>query len=694
MARELTTLAALSLLVLGCGGAPPPQSLPAAPAPAPLAAAAAAPAPQPTTLRRAYMVQGTQRGSLVVTRTPDGVVTTSYDVQVNGRGPHCDSTTRLAPDGTIASYEAKGHHWFGGPIDESFAVDNGRAHWKSLDESGEATPNGPAFFVPMADDPQAIAMLAEALLRAPGGTLPILPGGLAHIEKEADLVLQAGDKQTHVTAYAVTGLELTPSIEWMNDDGTWFGSVGLRRDGLLPEGWESAVDTLYAKRLEIERNRDRDLAPRLQHTPPAAGLAFTHARVLDVDKGKWLLDQTVVVVGDTIQAMGPARTTRVPAGAESVDLGGKALLPGLWDMHTHIAPFTGVLDIGSGITTTRDTGNIPDTLDDYKKRFDDGTAVGPHVLRAGLIEGVGDKSTTSGVRVDSEDAAQAAVLDYAKRGYEMIKIYNSVKTELVPVIIKAAHEHGMTVTGHIPVHMLANEAVKAGYDGIEHANQLLLNFFADHDTDTRTLARFTLVADKTADLDLKSKPVTDFFALLRDHHTVVDPTFVVQEFAIFGEQGKVASGLEWVAARMPVNTRRGLLTGGLPQNREKADTYLRSFDKMLKLARALQDAKITVVAGTDINAGLTLHHELELFVRGGLSPVDALRDATIVPARVMKLDKKTGSIAVGKIADLVVVDGDPLANISDVRKVVTTVRGGVVYQAKPVLESVGVAYWL
>jgi len=146
-------------------------------------------------------------------------------------------------------------------------------------------------------------------------------------------------------------------------------------------------------------------------------------------------------------------------------------------------------------------------------------------------------------------------------------------------------------------------------------------------------------------------------------------------------------------ARLPVQERRRYLTGGLPHEGERAALYARSWDRMVSMVKALRDAKVTTVAGTDEVAGLMLDHELELFVKGGLSPAEALQDATIVPARAMKLEKKTGSIAAGKAADLIVVDGDPLANIADVQKVVTTVRGGVVYAAKDVLGTVGVQYW-
>src|SRR5262249_39251208 len=159
--------------------------------------------------------------------------------------------------------------------------------------------------------------------------------------------------------------------------------------------------------------------------------------------------------------------------------------PGLWDMHAHLGDADGVLDIASGVTTVRDVGNDPDKLDDFKKRFDAGTAVGPHVVRFGFIEGRNEKAAAAKVTAETDAEAKQAVETYAARGYDGIKIYNSVKPDLVPLLAKEAHARGMAVTGHIPVHMLANEAVQAGYDGIEHLNMLFLNFFATHQTDTR-----------------------------------------------------------------------------------------------------------------------------------------------------------------------------------------------------------------
>jgi hypothetical protein len=660
-----------------------------APPPPPATAATPPPAPvQAKTSKRVVIVLSRKSGTSTTTVAPDGTVTVALDVLENGRGPHTDATVRFAPDGTIASLEAKGHHTMGTPVAETFNRDGARARWKSHEEDGSREIKGSAFFVPVCDLPDTLGWLAKALLDA-GGTMPLLPGGSAHIEKTVETTVHSGSEQRRVVGYAITGLDLVPTHVWLNEDKSWFGFISAWQS-VVPEGWEGVIDPLLAKQNEIDRERDRKLAQNLAHKPPAAGLAFTNARVLDVEKGRYLPDQTVIVVGDTIQSIGPSKAAKVPKDADVVDLAGKTIVPGLWDMHAHLGDVDGVLNIASGVTMARDVGNDPDKLDDFKKRYDDGTAVGPRVMRFGFIEGRGEKAASSKITAETEAEAKAAVESYAKRGYEGIKIYNSMKPELVSIIAKEAHARNMMVTGHIPVHMLANEAVRAGYDGIEHINMLFLNFFADHDTDTRTTKRFSLVGEKGASFDLGSKPVTDFLALLKEHHTVIDPTLDAFEGLLVGEQGKIIPGLENLVNRLPVQTQRGFLTGGLPLDGDKIKTYRASFDKMLEMVKRLYAAKIPVVVGTDALAGLMLHHELQLFVRAGLSPADALRADTIDAARAMKLDKKSGSIAKGKWADMVVVDGDPLAHIEDMGAVVSTVRGGVVFPSAPLYEAAGV----
>lgn len=690
MLRRMRTPALLAFMVAfsaSCGGEPPsPKAAPPPTVSAPSASASASPVAATKVVRHVVVNQKRPSGTSVTTTSPDGTITTAFEVVDNGRGPRTDAKIRLAADGTLASFEATGHHELGTQFEERFAIERGHATWKGTDEAGERDVTGAAFFVPIAALPSATGLLVDALLKA-GGSLPLLPSGTARVEKVGDATVNAGSKSRHVVAYAVIGLEAVPFYVWMDDDGAWFGFVEPWF-AVVPEGWESAIDLLVQKQEQLRRERDLAIAKHTAHAPPAAGLALTHARVLDVERGTWLADQTVVVVGDAIRTVGPTKTTKIPAGAETVDLAGKAVLPGLWDMHEHVFPPQGALDIACGVTTARDVGNVPAVLDDAKKRFDDGTAVGPHLLRYGLIEGRGDKAASSEVTAENETEAKAAVELFAKLGYEGIKIYNSVKPELVPFIAKEAHARGMLVTGHVPVHMLASDVVRAGYDGIEHVNMLFLNFFATRETDTRTTVRFSLVGEKAAELDFKSKPVIDFFALLREKNVVVDPTLVTFEQDYLGEHGKVLDGIASTVARLPLQEQRHFVIGGLPAS--GSELYKRSWDKMLGIVKALRDAKVQVVVGTDNVQGVMIARELELFVRGGIAPIDALRMATIEPARAMKLGKKTGSVAVGKVADLVVVDGDPLANVGDVRNVVTTIRGGVSFASRDLLDVLGV----
>ena len=417
--------------------------------------------------------------------------------------------------------------------------------------------------------------------------------------------------------------------------------------------------------------------------------------MLDVSRGRWREGQTVIIKGDKIVKIGAAKRTLAPAGAQVIDAAGKALIPGLWDMHAHLGPPDGLLNLASGVTTVRDLANEPDYIDESKARFDGNEAIGPHVFRSGFIEGRGPNSASSKIKAETESEAIAAVEFYAKRNYEGIKIYNSVKAELVPILTKLAHERGMRVSGHVPVFMRAEDVVRAGYDEIQHINMLFLNFLVKPDTDTRTLKRFTLVGDEGPDLDLDSKEVRDFLALLRQKQIVVDPTATVFEWAFTSSPGAITEGLVPMASRLPVQGRRWLLSGGLADGAGagKAERYRAAFKHMLEMIRRLHVAKIRIVAGTDFVSGLSLHRELELYVAAGISPADVLRLATLGSAEIMKHDQQSGSIDVGKTADLVLIDGDPLADIADVGKTVTVIKAGVIFDAAALYEAVGVAPW-
>src|SRR5258706_573774 len=237
---------------------------------------------------------------------------------------------------------------------------------------------------------------------------------------------------------------------------------------------------------------------------------------------------SILVRGNKIERVGPDRTIQPVYATEVIDAKGRTVLPGLWDMHQHMSEDQGLLDIANGVTSARDLGNDVDTIVELKKKWGADEAIGPRLMLAALIDGTSPYTGPTKLIVDSEDDFCKVIDKVAPLGFEQTKIYSSIKPELVPFIAKTSHDRGMRVSGHIPSGMYADDAVRAGYDEIQHANFLFLNFFRDV-KETRTPARFTSVAERAATLDLDSPEVRAFIQLLKEHKTVSDPTVSIFE---------------------------------------------------------------------------------------------------------------------------------------------------------------------
>jgi imidazolonepropionase-like amidohydrolase len=358
-------------------------------------------------------------------------------------------------------------------------------------------------------------------------------------------------------------------------------------------------------------------------------------------------------------------------------------------MHVHMGDSDGMLHLAAGITSARDLGNDSDTIVALKEKIDAGQAIGPRLVLAGVVDGPGPFQAPTNLLAATEEEAKKTIDFLVARNYEGLKIYSSIKPELVPFMTRYAHEHGLRVSGHIPAGMRAENAVDAGYDEIQHVNMLMLNFMPDV-TDTRTPARFTEPAKRGADLDLSSAEVRGFIGKLRAKGIVVDPTLAVFEEMFTARAGSVSPGYAPIAGRLPPQERRDLMGGGLPVPEGMDERYRASFAKMVQLIGELHRAGVTIVPGTDALAGFALHRELELYVQAGIPPAKVLRIATLVPAQILKRDQDLGTIEPGKLADFIIVDGDPMKNISDIRKVTHVVKDGKVYEPKALYRELGV----
>ena len=655
-------------------------------APAVCRAAPAPAAPADTEVRYTVLLAGTRAGSAVTTSISDQEQRFTYDYHDRGRGAGTVTHVVVDAQGLPLLVETTGHDSLKNPVDEKFERAGNRATWRNASEHGARTLTGPVFYASLNKPPQEAELLARALLRAPEHRLDLAPDGQERIELLGTRQVTAGGEAKTVRLYAMSGADFAPTYIWLDEQERLF-ALYTSWLGAVREGWEGAVPEIAEAQDAMIATQEKAQVGRLAHHPQGA-LAFTHARLLDPATGTVRPGTTVVVSGDRIATVGEDGKVAVPAGAEVVDARGRTLMPGLWDMHVHLLSQDGPLHLAAGVTTVRDMANNTDFLLDLRRRFDAGEAMGPRILMAGVIEGPGPYAGPTKVLAATREDAFKAVDRYKELGYEQIKLYSSLDPALVPPTVEHAHGLGLRVSGHIPYGLTAEQAVRAGFDEIQHVNFLFLNFLSG--VDTRTPQRFIAVAQHAAELDLGSDRVKAFLALLKERGTVIDPTVNAFEAKFIGRNGEVDPGLATVAERLPPQVRRGLYGGGLPVPEGMDQRYRDSFRALLAMVRALYDNGIPIVAGTDSLAGFGLQRELELYAGVGIPNLDVLRAATSVPARVMKRDKDMGSIAPGKLADVILVDGQPDKKIGDIRRVVLTVKGGVVYDPAALYSEIGV----
>jgi hypothetical protein len=239
--------------------------------------------------------------------------------------------------------------------------------------------------------------------------------------------------------------------------------------------------------------------------------------------------------------------------------------------------------------------------------------------------------------------------------------------------------------------MSAQLFVDAGADEIQHMNFIVLNFLFDTVKDTRGTARFTAVAQHAAELGPDKPKVQEFIGFLKVHHTVLDPTMGIFEGLFCGDPAAVTPGLEAVVPRFPPQIRRTMLSGALAPPKGQEAAYREAFPAMLRLLKALSDAGVTLIPGTDTLPGYSLLHELELYVRAGIPAAQVLRMATLTSAQVSGADAERGTIAAGKLADMILIDGDPTARIEDVHRIEVVIKGGHVYDPAQIEAALGIA---
>jgi hypothetical protein len=624
-----------------------------------------------------------------VTREGDKV-RVEFFFKDNGRGPELKEEFTLASDGTFTRYHVAGVSEFGAAVDETFTRTAGKARWKSLSDKGEQAVAGTALYSPLGGTPETLSVAFASLEKSPAGKVAMIPSGTLSWQKLLDAEFTEGNEKRKVQLVALTGIGFTPVSVWATNDASprLFAFIIPGYMQLVEEGWESNGNALEKLQNTAEQALLVAFNRRLAH-PLAGSTLIQNARVFDSERATLGAPSDLLIENGRIVAMSAAGQEKRSA-EHHIDAAGRVLLPGLFDMHTHTGFWEGGLQLAAGVTTVRDMGNDNDTLLQIKAQEEAGTLLAPRIVPAGFIEGESPMSARNGFVIKNLEEAKHAVDWYHEHGYPQIKIYNSFPKDILPEVTAYAHSRGMRVSGHIPVFMRAQDAVLAGYDEIQHINQVLLNFLVDDKTDTRTLQRFYLPAEKVADLDFDSKPVQDFIALLAQRKIVVDPTLSAFNF-IRQRDGVLSQEFAAVADHVPPDVRRGFFSGQMKIPDDKTwQRYEKSYAKMIEFTGRMYRAGIPLVAGTDDISGFTLQHELELYVEAGLTPSQVLQIATYNGAKYARVLDDRGVIMQGKRADLILVDGDPTRNISDIRNVALVVKGEVVYYPSEIDEALGV----
>ncbi len=642
-----------------------------------------------TTVDYTVLHGGKKSGAQKVVIDDDGSMHVSYSHRDNGRGPDIEEDITLAADGTFSRYRQTGKTTYGAKLDERFAVSGKRANWQSPAERGSQPLTAPALYLPSYGSPETSAIIVRATQKA-GGRLPALPGGELRSEKLATTRVGSGDAAREVALYAILGAGLQPDFVWLETAGAMplFASINVGGSRMIRAGQESAGEELERLQQQAEARYIEDLAAKLRHALPQP-ILIRNVRIFDA-RVKALGEPADVYVNEgRIAAIYPAGSpAKDPATV--IDGAGRALLPGLFDMHTHEDAWNGILQLAGGVTTSRDMGNDNDYLARLEADIAAGRAIGPHVEPAGYIEGESPFSSRGGFVVASVEEAQGAVDWYAERGFRQVKLYNSIKPEWAEPIAAYAHSRGLRVSGHVPAFSRSERVVREGYDELQHINQLMLNFVSDPDTDSRTTVRFDLVGERARDLDLDSKAVKDFIALLAERQTVIDATMATFEATWNQAPGDMDPSLAAVAEHMPFATQRAWRNNSTDVSGGKLAMYRESWQRMMQFLGRLHAAGVPLVAGTDSLAGFMLHRELELYVEAGIPAGEVIRIATENGARYSGVLGDRGTVERGKRADLILVDGDPTKDISDIRRISYVLKDGEGYAPAEIYEAVGI----
>jgi hypothetical protein len=618
---------------------------------------------------------------------PDGRIAFRESILLRGLTFETDETMKIGADGMPSDIVIRGVTPQGDAA-ETFTIANGQASWISPVDKGSAAYSAPTYYLANGGPFLTAAPEIERLIAAGNAGLALLPSGHAMLQSIASLEVDGPKGKKHVDLVMVKGVGQTPQPFWV-ENGKFFGAlVGLN---LLPAGYEGNADKMQAAQDSAIAAMAPATARKFLTAEARWPVLFRNVKMYDADKRQFVEGRYVLTQDGKIVSVGASAPARLPAGTRTIDGAGKTLVPGLWDSHMHIGDdFQTVSELALGVTNCRNPGGPIELEVSQRERRDAGTLLAPECWDSVIVDQKGPLVAQGSLAVSSLDETLAAIRKIAANHLTAVKFYTSMNPAWIPPGAKLAHELGLHVHGHIPAGMRTLDAINAGYDEITHIYFATMQAMPQEVVDkANTTIRLIGPGKYFKDVDLDTEPMKTVIATMARKQITLDPTLVVVENVLLATAGTPGAAYAPYVGTVPPAVERGFKSGPIPYlpGMTRADAQA-SVDHMGEYVAKLYHAGVPIVAGTD-GYGLEIVRELELYVKGGLTPAEALATATIIPARNVKADKRTGSIEAGKEADLLLVDGDPETSIGDLRHVDQVMSDGYLMDGNALRAEAG-----
>lgn len=512
--------------------------------------------------------------------------------------------------------------------------------------------------------------------------IPTLPRGEVSITHKAQDVVEIGGTKITLDRYVVEGINWGGRTVWLDENKNLIALVKANTQirEIIRKGYEEAMPTFIAGNVDEQMTTLSNYTDKLKIDQPKI-TALVGGDLITGLSDVAEQDMTVIIRDGHISAIGKSDELTIPESAKVINVSGKTLMPGLWDMHAHSnqvqwAPAY----LAGGVTTIRDNGNEIEFATAFRDAIASEGKLGPDILLAGMTDGPGKKGNGI-IRATNPQEAREVVDMYLSKGYKQIKIYNSIQPDVLKVLAEEAHARRVTVTGHIPDSVgTTKRAVALGMNMFSHNRAIYSLLYPEKEK-----KELSDVFIKSTEIDpIRIERATNF---LLDHGIVLDPTMnlmIVRAIAhgdlletVEPDAGRIAYEL-WEGKRF----RRGM-------NPELAKRRKAKYTKCLEIIGEFFRAGVPIVAGTDNAVPVfSLYLELEAYHNlAKLTPLEVIQTATIFPARVMGMETETGSLEVGKEADIAILDKNPLVDISNIRTVSAVITNGNYYESNGLWQA-------